>query len=92
MNYDVFFETALAKLHEERRYRVFADLERIAGRFPHAAAWSPSVLTEKIDLLQMLTSFATYDAIADDRADGAVPALQRLARLALVDEGRDLGR
>src|SRR6202051_2707434 len=41
MNYDVFFETALAKLHEERRYRVFADLERIAGRFPHALWHSP---------------------------------------------------
>ncbi|HEY1310303.1 MAG TPA: 5-aminolevulinate synthase [Pseudolabrys sp.] len=41
MNYDVFFADALAKLHEERRYRVFADLERIAGRFPHALWHSP---------------------------------------------------
>jgi 5-aminolevulinate synthase len=36
MNYDSFFADALARLHDERRYRVFADLERIAGRFPHA--------------------------------------------------------
>src|SRR3954467_14025336 len=36
MKYDAFFASALSKLHEERRYRVFADLERIAGRFPHA--------------------------------------------------------
>ena len=36
MNYDSFFAKALARLHDERRYRVFADLERIAGRFPHA--------------------------------------------------------
>jgi len=36
MNYDSFFAKALAQLHDERRYRVFADLERIAGRFPHA--------------------------------------------------------
>ncbi|MBV8189977.1 MAG: aminotransferase class I/II-fold pyridoxal phosphate-dependent enzyme, partial [Alphaproteobacteria bacterium] len=36
MSYDHFFSAALARLHEERRYRVFADLERIGGRFPHA--------------------------------------------------------
>jgi 5-aminolevulinate synthase len=36
MNYDAFFSDALARLREERRYRIFADLERLAGRFPHA--------------------------------------------------------
>jgi 5-aminolevulinate synthase len=41
MSYDHFFSAALARLHEERRYRVFADLERIAGRFPHAIWHSP---------------------------------------------------
>src|SRR5271156_2269364 len=35
MNYDDF-AGAIAQLWDERRYRVFADLERIAGRFPHA--------------------------------------------------------
>ncbi len=30
------FEAAVAALKDERRYRVFADLERQAGRFPHA--------------------------------------------------------
>jgi 5-aminolevulinate synthase len=42
MNYDHFFADALSRLHEERRYRTFADLERIAGRFPHAIWHSPS--------------------------------------------------
>ena len=41
MNYNDFFATALGQLHNERRYRVFADLERIAGRFPHAQWHSP---------------------------------------------------
>jgi hypothetical protein len=34
MNYDGYFLHALARLRDERRYRVFADLERIAGRYP----------------------------------------------------------
>jgi 5-aminolevulinate synthase len=36
MAYDNYFESALVRLKDERRYRVFADLERIAGRFPRA--------------------------------------------------------
>jgi 5-aminolevulinate synthase len=42
MGYDVFFDAALNQLRDERRYRVFADLERIAGRFPHAIWNSPN--------------------------------------------------
>ena len=35
-SYDKYFESALVRLKDERRYRIFADLERIAGRFPQA--------------------------------------------------------
>src|SRR6478736_4843511 len=36
MDYRSIFAEAIAALHAENRYRVFADLERIAGRFPYA--------------------------------------------------------
>jgi 5-aminolevulinate synthase len=41
MIYDDFFAEALVPLRHERRYRVFAELERIAGRFPFAIWHSP---------------------------------------------------
>jgi 5-aminolevulinate synthase len=36
MTYEDFFANAIARLHDERRHRVFANLERISGWFPHA--------------------------------------------------------
>jgi 5-aminolevulinate synthase len=41
VDYHGYFADALGRLRSERRYRVFADLERLAGRFPHAIWHSP---------------------------------------------------
>ncbi len=41
MNYEAFFEKQLSGLHREGRYRVFADIERRAGRFPRALHHGP---------------------------------------------------
>lgn len=36
MNYETKLDAALARLHDEGRYRVFIDIEREMGNFPHA--------------------------------------------------------
>lgn len=47
MNYQRFFEDAIDQLHAERRYRVFADLERMVGKFPRAL-WRTGADTREI--------------------------------------------
>jgi 5-aminolevulinate synthase len=46
--YDEFFADAVSQLREERRYRLFADLERIAGHFPRALWHSPRGVKEVV--------------------------------------------
>ncbi len=41
MNYDRYFDAALADVKREKRYRSFVTLERDASRFPHALWHSP---------------------------------------------------
>jgi 5-aminolevulinate synthase len=40
MNYEGFFSDGIARLWDERRYRVFIDIERVAGQFPSAIWYS----------------------------------------------------
>ena len=48
MNYEGFFSDGIARLRDERRYRVFIEIERVAGRFPHAIWHSPQGLRDII--------------------------------------------
>ena len=41
MNYEQFFADGIARLRDERRYRVFIDIERVVGQFPRAIWHSP---------------------------------------------------
>ncbi|MBO1019481.1 MULTISPECIES: 5-aminolevulinate synthase [unclassified Methylobacterium] len=47
-DYEGYFRRAVDRLHDERRYRVFADIERIAGRFPTANWRRPDGGTREI--------------------------------------------
>lgn len=48
MNYAAELDKALAKLHEEGRYRTFIDIERRNGQFPHAEWTCPDGSTKDI--------------------------------------------
>ena len=41
MDYNAQLDTAIARLHEEGRYRTFIDIERKRGQFPHATWRKP---------------------------------------------------
>ncbi len=70
MDYQSIFGEAISALHAENRYRVFADLERIAGRFPHAIWRSEAGAREIVvwcsnDYLGMGQNQAVVDAMVD---------------------------
>ena len=72
MNYQRFFEEAIDQVHAERRYRVFADLERIAGSFPRAI-WRANGRAEEI------TVWCSNDYLGMGQNPDVIAALQQAA-------------
>jgi len=72
MNYQRFFEDAIDQLHAERRYRVFADLERIVGQFPRAL-WRANGRAQEI------TVWCSNDYLGMGQHPDVVAAMQRAA-------------
>ena len=72
MDYRRFFEEAIDQLHAERRYRVFADLERIAGRFP-TAIWRAN------GRMQEITVWCSNDYLGMGQHPDVVAAMQAAA-------------
>ena len=72
MDYENYFSAALDRLHRERRYRIFADLERVVGRFPHAIWHSPQGKRE-------ITMWCSNDYLAMSQHPKVIGAMMETA-------------
>ncbi|MBW8637656.1 5-aminolevulinate synthase [Hoeflea sp. WL0058] len=68
MDYRGIFQNAVDQLHAEKRYRVFANLERIAGRFPRA-------LHRSGDTMREVTVWCSNDYLGMGQHDDVIDAL-----------------
>jgi 5-aminolevulinate synthase len=73
MDYRGLFEDAVDTLRQEKRYRVFADLERIAGRFPRA------VFRDSADNAREITIWCANDYLGMGQHEKVVTAMQETA-------------
>jgi len=73
INYDSFFNAALDKLHSERRYRVFTELERSSEAFPAALWHSPDGIKE-------IVIWCSNDYLGMGRHPDVVEAMQEAVR------------
>lgn len=73
MDYRGIFEDAVDALRQEKRYRVFADLERIAGRFPTA------VYRDASDNAREITIWCSNDYLGMGQHPVTIAAMQDTA-------------
>jgi 5-aminolevulinate synthase len=73
MDYRGIFEDAVDALRQEKRYRVFADLERIAGRFPRA------IYRDNSDNAREITIWCSNDYLGMGQHEKVVAAMQETA-------------
>lgn len=73
MDYRGLFEDAVDALRQEKRYRVFADLERIAGKFPRA------VFRDSADNAREISIWCSNDYLGMGQSDKVVKAMQETA-------------
>ncbi len=72
MDYRSLFEDAVDALRAEKRYRVFADLERIAGKFPRA-------IYRDADNAREIAIWCSNDYLGMGQHDKVVAAMQETA-------------
>ena len=73
MDYRGIFEDAVDALRAEKRYRVFADLERIAGHFPRA------VYRDQSDNAREITIWCSNDYLGMGQHPVTIAAMQQTA-------------
>ncbi len=73
MDYRGFFEDAVDALRQEKRYRVFADLERIAGQFPRA------IFRDASDNAREITIWCSNDYLGMGQHPVTIAAMQETA-------------
>ncbi|MDB5621973.1 MAG: hemA [Devosia sp.] len=73
MDYRGIFEDAVDSLRAEKRYRVFADLERIAGRFPKA------LFRDEADNAREITIWCSNDYLGMGQHQTVIAAMQETA-------------
>ncbi len=73
MDYRGIFDDAVDTLRQEKRYRVFADLERIAGKFPQA------VFRDQSDNAREITIWCSNDYLGMGQDARVITAMQETA-------------